>query len=81
MKRFTREQIVGVVAEKTRARARVVAMRGTERRCRGWKQETILRLLENNLENGERPEDLVVYMSPNPAPRGIGRPSTASSRC
>ena len=23
----------------------------------------LLRLLENNLENGERPEDLVVYMS------------------
>ena len=54
---------MGVVAEKVEARARVVAMRGTERRCRGWKQETILRLLENNLENGERPEDLVVYMS------------------
>ena len=30
---------------------------------RGWRQETILRLLENDLENAERPEDLVVYMS------------------
>ena len=45
------------------ARGRVLAQRGTALRCRGWKQETILRLLENNLENGERPEDLVIYMS------------------
>jgi urocanate hydratase len=45
------------------ARPRVVAQRGTQLRCRGWKQEVILRLLENNLENGERPEDLVIYMS------------------
>jgi len=30
-------------------------------RCRGWRQETILRLLENNLAIAERPEDLVVY--------------------
>jgi len=44
-------------------RSRVVAHRGPQLRCKGWKQEVILRLLENNLENGERPEDLVVYMS------------------
>jgi urocanate hydratase len=44
-------------------RERVLAQRGTALRCRGWKQETILRMLENNLENGERPEDLVIYMS------------------
>jgi urocanate hydratase len=43
--------------------SRILAQRGTRLRCRGWKQEVILRLLENNLENGERPEDLVVYMS------------------
>ncbi len=30
-------------------------------RCRGWRQEAILRLLENNLAIAERPEDLVVY--------------------
>src|SRR5262245_39421731 len=42
---------------------RITAQRGTTLRCRGWKQETLLRLLENNLENAERPEDLVVYMS------------------
>ena len=32
-------------------------------RCKGWRQEAILRLLENNLENGEDPENLVIYMS------------------
>jgi len=30
-------------------------------RCRGWRQETILRLLENNLSIAEDPENLVVY--------------------
>jgi urocanate hydratase len=39
------------------------AARGTALRCKGWHQEVILRLLENNLENGERPEDLVIYMN------------------
>lgn len=39
------------------------ATRGTELRCKGWRQETILRLLENNLENAESPSDLVIYMS------------------
>jgi urocanate hydratase len=38
-------------------------------RCRGWQQETILRLLENNVENGERPHDLVVYMNAAKAAR------------
>ena len=37
------------------------AARGPELRCRGWRQETILRLLENVLELAERPDDLVVY--------------------
>lgn len=27
-------------------------------RCKGWKQETILRMLENNMENAEIPEML-----------------------
>ena len=40
-----------------------MAGRGTALRCRGWRQEALLRMLENNLENGERPEDLVVYAS------------------
>jgi urocanate hydratase len=42
---------------------RVVATRGTELRCLGWRQEGLLRMLENVLEVGERPEDLIVYAS------------------
>jgi urocanate hydratase len=30
-------------------------------RCKGWKQETILRMLENNMENAESPELLIIY--------------------
>ncbi|HUN97578.1 MAG TPA: urocanate hydratase [Bradyrhizobium sp.] len=41
----------------------VRAERGTALRCRGWRQEAILRLLENNLENAEAPDNLVIYMS------------------
>jgi urocanate hydratase len=41
----------------------VKAERGTTLRCKGWRQEAILRLLENNLENAEAPENLVIYMS------------------
>lgn len=39
----------------------VKAQRGDVLRCKGWKQETILRMLENNLEVAEHPERLVVY--------------------
>lgn len=45
------------------ASTRISAARGSELRCRGWRQEALLRLLENNLENAERQEDLVVYAS------------------
>jgi urocanate hydratase len=41
----------------------VRAQRGPELRCKGWRQEAILRMLENNLENAEAPADLVIYMS------------------
>src|SRR6202161_4258722 len=41
----------------------VIAGRGTVLRCKGWRQEAILRLLENNLENGEDPDNLVIYMA------------------
>lgn len=41
----------------------VAAARGLALRCKGWRQEAILRMLENNLENAERPEDLMIYMS------------------
>ena len=37
------------------------AARGTDLRCKGWRQEAILRMLENNLENAERPDELIVY--------------------
>jgi len=39
----------------------VKAMRGLTLRCKGWRQEAILRMLENNLENAEIPEELIVY--------------------
>ena len=39
----------------------VKAQRGSTMRCKGWKQETILRMLENNMENAEAPEYLVIY--------------------
>ncbi len=35
--------------------------RGKTLRCKGWKQEAILRMLENNLENAEIPEELIIY--------------------
>jgi urocanate hydratase len=41
----------------------IQAQRGLSLRCQGWRQEGLLRLLENNLENAERQEDLVVYAS------------------
>jgi urocanate hydratase len=37
------------------------APRGTDRECPNWRSEAVYRLLYNNLENAERPEDLVVY--------------------
>jgi urocanate hydratase len=41
----------------------VRAGRGPALRCQGWRQEAILRLLENNIENAEDPDNLVIYMS------------------
>lgn len=40
---------------------RITAQRGSVLRCKGWRQETILRMLENNLENAEDPSRLIVY--------------------
>ncbi|MBN9027735.1 MAG: hypothetical protein J0H20_19595, partial [Rhizobiales bacterium] len=34
---------------------------GTTLRCKGWRQEGLLRLLENVLSVGEDPDSLVVY--------------------
>ncbi|HYM41085.1 MAG TPA: urocanate hydratase [Thermoplasmata archaeon] len=39
----------------------VKAQRGKTLRCKGWKQESLLRMLENNMENAEAPERLVIY--------------------
>jgi urocanate hydratase len=39
----------------------IKALRGSNLRCKGWKQEAILRMLENNLENAEIPEELIIY--------------------
>ncbi len=39
----------------------ISAKRGNNLRCKGWKQEAILRMLENNLENAEIPEELIIY--------------------
>jgi len=47
----------------------VRAAEGTELRCQGWRQEGILRMLENTIANGERPEDLIIYGSTGQAAR------------
>jgi len=39
----------------------IKAPRGKSISCKGWKQEAFLRLLMNNLENAEKPEELIVY--------------------
>ncbi len=39
----------------------VKAQRGPKLRCKGWRQEVLLRMLENNMENAEAPERLVIY--------------------
>ncbi|RLF50773.1 MAG: urocanate hydratase, partial [Thermoplasmata archaeon] len=39
----------------------IKAATGNKLRCKGWKQEAILRMLENNLENAEIPEELIIY--------------------
>jgi len=61
----TQERATGAggATEATDAAKPIRAARGTTLRCKGWRQEALLRMLENNLENAERPEDLVVYAS------------------
>jgi urocanate hydratase len=34
---------------------------GDTLRCRGWRQEGVLRMLENTLFNGEKPQELIIY--------------------
>ncbi|MCP3804983.1 urocanate hydratase [Allokutzneria sp. A3M-2-11 16] len=47
----------------------IAAARGTTLRCRSWRAEALLRMLENVLEVGERPDDLVVYAAQGKAAR------------
>jgi len=47
----------------------VTAATGAELRCRAWRQEGILRMLENTLANAEDPQRLVVYGSTGQAAR------------
>jgi urocanate hydratase len=44
-----------------RAMRDVKARRGGGLLCKGWPQEAILRMLQNNLENAEKPEELIIY--------------------
>ncbi|HEQ79224.1 MAG TPA: urocanate hydratase [Euryarchaeota archaeon] len=37
------------------------APRGTDITCKGWRQESLYRMLMNNLENAEMPEELIIY--------------------
>ena len=48
---------------------RISAATGNQLRCLGWRQEGILRMLENTLDNGERQEDLIIYGSTGQAAR------------
>lgn len=48
------------------------AYQGTELRCQNWRAEALLRLLENVLDVGERPEGLVIYASIGKAARDWG---------
>ena len=50
-----------ITASKPEILYSVRAQRGDTLRCKGWKQETILRMLENNMEVAEHPERLVIY--------------------
>ena len=47
----------------------IAAFRGSELRCKGWRQEALLRMLENVLENGENQKELVVYAALGKAAR------------
>lgn len=50
----------------------IKAYRGTTLRCKGWRQEALLRMLENVLENGENQQELIVYAALGKAARNWG---------
>ena len=39
----------------------IKAPRGLKKSCKGWHQEAAMRMLMNNLEVGEKPEELIIY--------------------
>jgi urocanate hydratase len=39
----------------------IKAPRGRDLSCKNWRIEALLRMLHNNLENAERPDDLIIY--------------------
>src|SRR5687767_10924922 len=45
----------------TLANIPVEPARGDTLRCKGWRQEGILRMLENTVANGEKPAELIIY--------------------
>jgi urocanate hydratase len=47
--------------ERTNMSEKIRAPRGLELSCKGWQQEAALRMLMNNLEVAERPEELIIY--------------------
>lgn len=47
----------------------ITAQRGSTLRCKGWRQEALLRMLENVLENGENQKELIVYAALGKAAR------------
>ena len=47
----------------------ITAARGAELRAKNWRAEALLRMFENVLEVGERPQDLIVYASLGKAAR------------
>lgn len=47
----------------------IKAARGSALRCKGWRQEALLRMLENVLENGENQKELIVYAALGKAAR------------
>src|SRR5438270_9307097 len=53
----------------TRSRDDFQITTGTTLRCKGWRQEGLLRLLENVLAVGEDPKNLVVYAALGKAAR------------
>lgn len=52
---------MAVKTDKAEVLYSVRAQRGDVLRCKGWKQEALLRMLENSMENAEHPERLVIY--------------------